>query len=251
MARCARGANRLPAPGADGILGLPMNPSKAKSFSAVLQPAGKPLYWVVARVPMDLKKAWPEWRNRRVRGEINGFAFRTSLFPGPDGVGHTLLVNKKMQAGADARPGDRVRIRLEPDMEEREATVPSELAAAMKPDRRLRRWFEALSPSIRRAIGEWVAEPKNAETRKMRAERTAERMLLAMEGEEEPPPILRAAFQRQPLAREGWLAMTPTQRRNQLLGIFYYQTAEARERRAGQAIDEAIRVARRRKHGTR
>ena len=39
--------------------------------------------------------------------------------------------------------------------------------------------------------------------------------------------------------------MTPTQRRNHLLGIFYYQTADARERRAAKAIEEALRVARR------
>ncbi|MGH9560363.1 MAG: hypothetical protein ACRD3S_02815, partial [Terracidiphilus sp.] len=35
-------------------------------------------------------------------------------------------------------------------------------------------------------------------------------------------------------------ALTPTQRRNQLLGIFYYETVEARERRAMKAIEEAM-----------
>jgi uncharacterized protein YdeI (YjbR/CyaY-like superfamily) len=72
----------------------------------------------------------------------------------------------------------------------------------------------------------------------------AERMLLTLEGETEPPPILHAAFLRQPLARKGWEAMTPTQRRNHLLGIFYYQTADARERRAAKAVEEALGVAR-------
>ena len=57
------------------------------------------------------------------------------------------------------------------------------------------------------------------------------------------PPILKAAFLRQPLARKGWEAMTAVQRRNQLLAIFYYQSAEARERRAAKAVEEALRVA--------
>jgi hypothetical protein len=39
--------------------------------------------------------------------------------------------------------------------------------------------------------------------------------------------------------------MTPAQRRNHLLGIFYYQTVEARERRAARAVEEALRRARR------
>jgi uncharacterized protein YdeI (YjbR/CyaY-like superfamily) len=62
-----------------------------------------------------------------------------------------------------------------------------------------------------------------------------------MEAEQEPPPVLKAAFQRQPRAREAWFALTPTQRRNHLLGIFYYETAEGRARRAAKAIEEAVK----------
>jgi hypothetical protein len=73
----------------------------------------------------------------------------------------------------------------------------------------------------------------------------AERLLLTLEGEIEPPPILQAAFQRQPLALKGWEAMTAVQRRGHLLGIFYYQTGEARERRAAKAVEMALCVAKR------
>jgi hypothetical protein len=37
--------------------------------------------------------------------------------------------------------------------------------------------------------------------------------------------------------------MTEVQRRGHLLGIFYYQSPEAREKRAGKAIEECLRVA--------
>ena len=180
-----------------------------------------------------------------MRGEINGFAFRTSLFPAAGGKKHVLLVNKKMQAGAQAKSGDTAQFRLEPDMEERETAVPAELAKALKAERGLRRYYDALSPSMRRDIGRWVGEPKSAETRTNRAEQIAERLYLAMEGEQEPPPILRAAFQRQPAARRGWEAMTPLRRRNHLFAIFYYQTAEGRERRARIALEDALKVAKR------
>ena len=220
-----------------------MTETAAKSFTALLEPDGTELRWVIARVPFEIASAWPVRNGRRVRGEIEGFAFRTSLFPDPRGKGQVLLVNKKMQAGAKARAGARVRITLEPDMEERPATIPEELAAILNSDRKLKKWFEAMSPSMRREIGKWTDEPKGAEARQKRAEKIAERMLLAMEGEEEPPPILRAAFQRQPRAQAGWNALTPTQRRNHLMGIFYYESVEARERRAAKAIEEALRAA--------
>jgi len=179
----------------------------------------------------------------RVRGEIEGFAFRTSLFASAPGGGHFLLVNKKMQAAARIKVGSLARIRLEPDLEERAATVPPELAKALKGDRRLRKWFDGLSYSNRKEIGAWVSEPKSAASREQRAERMAERMLLTLEGETELPPILHAAFLRQPQARKGWEAMTLAQRRNHLLGIFGYQSVEARERRAAKAVEEALRVA--------
>jgi len=37
--------------------------------------------------------------------------------------------------------------------------------------------------------------------------------------------------------------MTPVQRRGHLLGIFYYQSPEARQKRAQKAVDEALKIA--------
>ena len=223
-----------------------MSPSVRKSFTALLEPDGTSLNWVIARVPFDIARAWPERRRLRVRGEINGFPFRTSLFPVRGGNGHMVLVNKKMQKGAGARRGDKVRISLEPDFEERKALMPKELAKALKGGRLLRKWFDGLSEYTRRTFCALVGEAKSPASREKMAGRIAERLLLTMEGEMETPPILKAAFARQPLAESGWKALTPAQRRGHLLGIFYYESVEARERRAGKAVEDALRAAKRR-----
>ena len=213
-----------------------------KTFTALLEPDGTALKWTIARLPFDAAKAWPHRKGRRVRGEIAGFAFRTTLFPDPRGSGQLLLVNKKIQAAAGAQPGDRVRIWLEPDLEARAVELPAELEKELKADRTLHRWFDKLSDSMRREIGKWCGEPKSAESRRKRATKLAERLMQAMEGEQEPPPILRAAFQRQPLAHQAWMSLTENQRRGHLLGIFYYETVEARQRRAAKAIEDALRI---------
>lgn len=220
---------------------------ETKSFKARLEKLPSALGWVIAHVPFDVNKAWPLRVRLRVRGEIEGFAFRTSLFAFADGAGHFLLVNKAMQSAAGVRLGDTARFLLEPDMEERSAEPPSELAKILRGDRKLERWFGKLSPSMRRELGKWADQPKSPEGRKKRAEKVAERLYLAMEGETEPPPVLRILFQRQPLARAGWEALTPTQRRHHLLGIFYYETADARERRAAKAVEVALKAAMRAK----
>ena len=222
---------------------MPAKSSPKKTFTALLEPDGTALNWVIARLPFDIDKAWPERRRLRVRGEINGVSFRTSLFPIRGQSGHMILVNKKMQKAAKAFRGDKARISLEPDFEERQAVMPAELAAALKADRGLRKWFDSLSEYTRRTLCALVDEAKSPEARRRQAERIAERLLLTMEGELTPPPILRAAFARQPLAEAGWHAMTPAQRRGHLLGIFYYEGADARERRAAKAIEEALRAA--------
>jgi uncharacterized protein YdeI (YjbR/CyaY-like superfamily) len=219
-------------------------PNNPISFRAVLERVGTGPYWVAVRIPGDLKKSWPDWKSRRVRGTINDFAFRTSLFPSAKGQAHMLVVNKRMQTGARATAGETVRIQIEPDLEKQAFSEPKELTLVLKQDRQLRKWFDSMSPSMRKGFAQIVDQAKGAETRKARAERVAETVMQAMEGEQVTPPILRAAFARQPLAQQGWEAMTPIQRRNHLLGIFFPGTVEGQAKRAAKAVDECVRVAR-------
>ena len=69
----------------------------------------------------------------KVKGEINGFAFRTSLFPTREGR-HILLVNKRMQKGARAAEGSVARFQIEVDREERTVIVPDELQNILSED---------------------------------------------------------------------------------------------------------------------
>ena len=212
--------------------------SVEKSFKATLERMPGNLGWVIIRIPFDVSKIWGVRGRLRVKGEINGFPFRTALFPTGKGY-HFLLVNKQMQAGADARAGSTADFHLEPDSKVRKATVPVELQRAFSQYRPLQRWFDDLSYSIRKWITDRIAQPKSAEARVRRAEQIAEQLLTTMEAERELPPILKTAFARDPRAWEGWQRMSPTQRRHNLLSIFYYRTPEARERRIAKMLEEA------------
>ncbi len=223
----------------------PRSASPRRSFTALLEPDGTALKWVIARVPFDIAKAWPVRNGRRVRGEIAGFAFRTSLFPDRRRGGHFLLVNKKMQTASRSRVGSRVKISLEPDLVERPVLLPPELTRALNSDRQLRQLFDSMSPSRRREFGKFADLPKTPAGRVKRAGKIAELFMQALEGEHDPPPILRALFQRHPGSRDAWIALTPAQRQSHLLGIFYYESADARERRAAKAIQAALHASQR------
>lgn len=214
-------------------------PKAVKSFEAVLERGAGRLNWVIARIPFDVSEVWGSRAILRVKGSINGFAFRTSLFPTGDGR-HVMLVNKTMQAGAKAGVGAAVRFSLEPDTAPRPVTMPAELERALSEVRALRRWYDQLSPYTRKYTAAWVAEVKSPEARARRAVQLAERLLATMEAERELPPILRAAFARDPRAYEGWKQMSAAQRRGHLLGIFYYRDPKAQARRAAQAVKDAF-----------
>ena len=216
------------------------------------------LGWVILHVPLDVAKIWGKRGQLRVKGEIRlaasklpGFAFRTTLFPTGKGT-HYMTVNKKLQCGAGVRPGMTVHLRMEPDTEERVVRVPAELARALRESKRLEKFYGSLNHSTRRAIGDWVAEGKQAETRRRRAEQLAVRLMETMEAERgDLPPVLRLALDRNPQARAGWERMPPSHRRAHLFGITYYRNPESRARRVEKAVAMMVEYAEKRESKSR
>jgi uncharacterized protein YdeI (YjbR/CyaY-like superfamily) len=240
-------------------------------FQGVLEKVGASPSWVVVRVPFDPRKAWPDrpasaagprsTGDLRVKGTIRpvrkagveaaSIAFSNQFLGKRNGV-YSLLVTQKMQRDASVAPGSLVEVTVEVDLEKRPIGMPPELTLLFTTDRSALQWFGQLNYSIQRHVTEMIREPKSAETQQRRAEQWAERIMLAMEGELEIPPVLRVAFRAQPQAEAGWKAMTKNQRRIRLLSIFSAQSPEARAKRVQGAVTEALRAAvRAEKRGTK
>jgi hypothetical protein len=196
----------------------------------VLEKGDRALGWTIVQVPFDPATVWKEMVRLRVRGEVNGFGFRTSLFPSLGG-GFYLLVNRTVQEGAGIGLGSAAEFTLQPDLEARPAELPDELSALMDEEPGMRGWYETLTEYTRREIGKWVVGVKTDAARIRRAEQMAERLMSTMEAERELPPMIQQAFRGRPKAKQGWEAMTGTQRRSELMAVFYYQTPEGRLRR--------------------
>jgi uncharacterized protein YdeI (YjbR/CyaY-like superfamily) len=209
----------------------------------VLEPLAGGLGWVIARLPFDIDEAWKKMVRLRVKVEVGGEVFRTSLFADANRGGHFVLVNKKMQRAAGAKVGAMVDFVVAPDLEERTPPVPPELAKLLKTEKKLAKWYQGLSEPRRWEIAKWIDGVKSTEARQRRAEQIAERLMLTMEGEKELPPVLEVAFRRVPAARKGWEGMTKAQRRSNLMAVFYYQSPEAREKRVRKVVEDCLKVA--------
>src|ERR1700693_3903357 len=180
----------------------------AERFEAKLERLRSRLNWIIIHLPFDATQTWGLRGQIKVKGEINGFAFLTSLFPTREGR-HFLLVNKQMQKGARAIEGSIARFQIALDREERTVTIPNELKRVLSEDRSLRRWHDELNHSTCNDIAKWIAEAKSAEARIRRAEQIAERLLAVREAERELPPILQVAFSRHPAPVKVGVACQP------------------------------------------
>lgn len=224
------------------LYNTPMPKTSTKSFRATLERGGGPLNWTIVHIPFDAAKLWGRRGNLRVNGEVNGITFNAALFPKKQG-GHFMLINTKLQKAASIARGETVAFRVTLDEKKKEVKMPAELAAILRKEKPMQRWFATLSQSMRNWINGWIGDVKQSEARKRRAEQIAERIMETMEAEIELPPLLQLAFRHDPVAYEGWQRLTARQRRGELLGIFGYRTPDSRSRRIAKMLALATAVA--------
>jgi uncharacterized protein YdeI (YjbR/CyaY-like superfamily) len=224
-----------------------------KRFQARLEPVKISLPWTIVRLPFDPVEAWPDRVKLRVKGSIRAVGRTTEPFPIATSLqrshefGYMMLVTEKMRKAAGLVTGSMAEIVLEADIDGRSATPPQELTKLLKADRAVKKWFESLNYSTRKYLADDITTPKSAEARVRRAEQWVERMMMTMEGEESPPPILQAAFRRQPLVGAGWEALTLNQRRLALFSISMCASPEAQAKRVERVIADALKAAQRTK----
>lgn len=140
--------------------------SARKQFRVKLESVGPKKAWTFLTVPFDVQKVFGTRARVPVRGTINGSSYRSSLFP--MGGQHTMMINKAMLAGAQAKPGQVVRVVMETDTAERHVTIPAALKKLLASNREAKLRFEKLSYTHRKEYARWIAEAKKPETRARR-----------------------------------------------------------------------------------
>jgi hypothetical protein len=153
-----------------------MAKSTEQRFKGTLNGEGPNAAWTFMRLPTAVSKAFGVRGRVPVRGTLNGFAFRSSIFPDGNG-GHAMMVNKAMQAGANAGQGDAVNVRLQIDDAPRQVAVPADLTKALKASPAAAAWFKQLAPSSKKELVEYVTGAKRPETRASRIPKVIDRLV--------------------------------------------------------------------------
>ena len=122
------------------------------------------------RIPFDVPKVFGTRARVPVRGTINGYAFRGSIFPAGDGT-HYMVVRKELREAAGVEAGQTIAVTLERDDEPRTVTPPADLARALSKNRDARAAWDKLSYTHQREYAELIEGAKRPETRARRVEK--------------------------------------------------------------------------------
>jgi hypothetical protein len=140
-------------------------------FSATIESSGKTATGI--EVPPEIVQRLGSKRPKVV-ATVNGCSWRTSV--ASMGGRFMLGVSADVRSKARVEAGDRVRVDLVLDTEERHVEVPKDFAAAMRGEPPARRFFDGLSYSQQRWFVEGIESAKKPETRKRRIDAAIERL---------------------------------------------------------------------------
>jgi len=101
-----------------------------------------------------------------VCGTINGYPFRSSLMP--MGGCHRMVVNQTIRKGAGVKAGDKVRVVMKRDGDERVVEIPPPLKKLLSKSKQAQRNWEKRPSTHQKEIARWITEAKKDETRQRR-----------------------------------------------------------------------------------
>jgi hypothetical protein len=124
-------------------------------------------------LPFDVYEAFGTRARLAVKGTINGFPFRSSIFPMGGGKFY-MVVNREMREGAKVKAGDIAEFVMEKDDEPRTIATPPDLLKAISGRRSVKAVWDKLSYSHRKEYIGYIEEAKKPETRARRIAKTIE-----------------------------------------------------------------------------
>ncbi len=120
-------------------------------------------------IPFDVQKVFGARGRVPVRGTVNGFAYRSSIFT--MGGQPFMVVNKQMREGAKVKAGDLVSVVMERDDEPRTVEVPADLKRALRANRSAQAAWDKASYTHRKEYAQAIEDAKKPETRARRIEK--------------------------------------------------------------------------------
>jgi hypothetical protein len=146
-----------------------------RRFKATLVRPDTPGSWTYLDIPFDVKEAFGQKGQVRVKGTVNGQAYRSSAMPKGDGS-HFLVVNKTIRDKIKVTRGNSIQVVMELDTDPRTTEVPDDFQQALNKNRAAKAIFEKFSYSRQNEYVTWIMSAKTDKTRVNRIQSAIERL---------------------------------------------------------------------------
>ena len=137
-------------------------------FSSRVELGGKTATGVA--VPDDVVAALGSGKRPAVRITVGRHTYRTTV--APMGGRYFVPLSAENREAAGVVAGQDVEVAIEPDLEAREISAPSDLAEALKSNPSATATFDKLSYTHRKEWVLWIESSRQPETRRTRLEKT-------------------------------------------------------------------------------
>ncbi|MFZ6009651.1 MAG: YdeI/OmpD-associated family protein [Bacteroidota bacterium] len=149
---------------------------KKQTFSAVLEKPDEKMDATFISIPFDVEKIFGSKGLVKVKARFDGYPYRGVLANMGTGC-HVIIVRKDIRQAIGKKAGEKIKIEIELDLDERTVNVPEDLLDALANAPQAKKFFDGLSYTNRKEYATWITSAKRAETREKRLTETIRKLL--------------------------------------------------------------------------
>jgi len=149
---------------------------KTHTFDATLENSDDGIDASFVRIPIDIEKNFGTRGQVKVRATFDGIPYRGVLANMGQGC-HIIGVRKDIRKAIGKGTGDRIRVTIQQDLEERTVEMPPQLLTLLKSNAAAANFFDKLSYTNRKEYAVWISSAKKSETLEKRLSQALSRLL--------------------------------------------------------------------------
>jgi hypothetical protein len=150
--------------------------SERKVFTAIIEKPNDGLDTAYVSIPFQVEEVYGTRGQVKVKAFFDGHPYRGVLANMGTGC-HVIILRKDVRQAIGKGVGDKVRVELEHDVEERKVDVPPQLMKALSAKPKAQKFFDSLSYTNKKEFAQWISSAKKEETRAARLTQTIQKLL--------------------------------------------------------------------------
>jgi hypothetical protein len=150
--------------------------AEKKIFTAVIEKPDDGMDTAYVSIPYDVQEVYGTRGQVKVKATFDGHPYRGVLSNMGTGC-HIIGLRNDVRQAIGKQVGDKVKVEIEPDFEERVVEIPADLKKELAKSKKAQEFFDSLSFTNRKEYAQWISSAKKEETRAKRLSEVVPKLL--------------------------------------------------------------------------